>query len=129
MAKSSTVKKKRKVQVESRGKVYIKATFNNTFITLTNDKGEVVCWSTAGKKGFKGAKKSTPYAALQAAKDVSAMALGAGVKSVIVFVKGLGPGRESAIKGLYDGGLPVNTIIDETPFPHNGCRPAKKRRN
>ena len=126
MAKAST--KKRKVIVESTGEAHISATFNNIIISLTNKKGEVISWSSAGKMGFRGSKKNTPYAAQMAAEDCSKVALEAGLKKVKVFVKGPGNGRESAIRSIHNGGIEVTEIIDVTPMPHNGCRPPKRRR-
>jgi small subunit ribosomal protein S11 len=125
MAKAST--KKRKVIVESTGEAHISATFNNIIISLTNKKGEVISWSSAGKMGFRGSKKNTPYAAQMAAEDCSKVALEAGLKKVKVYVKGPGNGRESAIRSLHNGGIEVTEIIDVTPMPHNGCRPPKRR--
>jgi small subunit ribosomal protein S11 len=126
MAKATT--KKRKVIVESTGEAHINATFNNIIISLTNKKGEVISWSSAGKMGFRGSKKNTPYAAQLAAEDCSKVALEAGLKKVKVYVKGPGNGRESAIRSLHNGGIEVTEIIDVTPMPHNGCRPPKRRR-
>jgi small subunit ribosomal protein S11 len=126
MAKAST--KKRKVIVESTGEAHISATFNNIIISLTNKKGEVVSWSSAGKMGFRGSKKNTPYAAQMAAEDCSKVALEAGLKKVKVYVKGPGNGRESAIRSIHNSGIEVTEIIDVTPLPHNGCRPPKRRR-
>ncbi|CAM3643316.1 30S ribosomal protein S11 [Flavobacterium gelidilacus] len=126
MAKATT--KKRKVIVESTGEAHISATFNNIIISLTNKKGEVISWSSAGKMGFRGSKKNTPYAAQMAAEDCSKVALDAGLKKVKVYVKGPGNGRESAIRSLHNGGIEVTEIIDVTPMPHNGCRPPKRRR-
>ena len=126
MAKTST--KKRKVIVESTGEAHISATFNNIIISLTNKKGEVISWSSAGKMGFRGSKKNTPYAAQMAAEDCSKVALEAGLKKVKVFVKGPGNGRESAIRSIHNSGIEVTEIIDVTPLPHNGCRPPKRRR-
>jgi small subunit ribosomal protein S11 len=122
------VQKKRKVIVESTGEAHISATFNNIIISLTNKKGEVISWSSAGKMGFRGSKKNTPYAAQMAAEDCSKVALEAGLKKVKVYVKGPGNGRESAIRSLHNGGIEVTEIIDVTPMPHNGCRPPKRRR-
>ena len=126
MAKAST--KKRKVIIESSGEAHINATFNNIIISLTNKKGEVISWSSAGKMGFRGSKKNTPYAAQMAAEDCSKVALEAGLKKVKVYVKGPGNGRESAIRSIHNSGVEVTEIIDVTPMPHNGCRPPKKRR-
>ncbi|MNK00977.1 30S ribosomal protein S11 [compost metagenome] len=126
MAKANA--KKRKVIVESTGEAHISATFNNIIISLTNKKGEVISWSSAGKMGFRGSKKNTPYAAQMAAEDCSKVAIEAGLKKVKVYVKGPGNGRESAIRSLHNGGIEVTEIIDVTPLPHNGCRPPKRRR-
>ena len=126
MAKLTT--KKRKVIVEAYGEAHINATFNNIIISLTNNKGEVIAWSSAGKMGFRGSKKNTPYAAQTAAEDVSKIALEAGLRKVKIFVKGPGNGRESAIRTLHNNGIEVTEIIDVTPLPHNGCRPPKRRR-
>ena len=112
----------------STGEAHISATFNNIIISLTNKKGEVISWSSAGKIGFRGSKKNTPYAAQMAAEDCSKVALEAGLKKVKVYVKGPGNGRESAIRSLHNGGIEVTEIIDVTPMPHNGCRPPKRRR-
>lgn len=126
MAKASA--KKRKVIVEATGEAHISATFNNIIISLTNKKGEVISWSSAGKMGFRGSKKNTPYAAQMAAEDCTKAALEAGLKKVKVFVKGPGNGRESAIRSIHNAGVEVTEIIDITPIPHNGCRPPKRRR-
>ena len=126
MAKTSN--KKRKVIVESNGQAHINATFNNIIISLTNNKGEVISWSSAGKMGFRGSKKNTPYAAQTAAEDASKIAFEAGLRKVKVYVKGPGNGRESAIRTLHNNGLEVSEIVDVTPMPHNGCRPPKRRR-
>ena len=126
MAKATT--KKRKVIVESTGEAHINATFNNIIISLTNKKGEVISWSSAGKMGFRGSKKNTPYAAQMAATDCGKVAHDAGLRKVKVYVKGPGAGRESAIRTLNQAGLEVSEIVDITPIPHNGCRPPKKRR-
>jgi small subunit ribosomal protein S11 len=126
MAKATT--KKRKVIVESSGDAHISATFNNIIISLTNKKGEVISWSSAGKMGFRGSKKNTPYAAQMAAEDCGKIALEAGLKKVKVYVKGPGNGRESAIRSIHNTGIEVTEIIDVTPMPHNGCRPPKRRR-
>ncbi len=126
MAKANT--KKRKVIVESTGEAHISATFNNIIISLTNKKGEVISWSSAGKMGFRGSKKNTPYAAQMAAEDCGKVALEAGLKKVKVYVKGPGNGRVSAIRSIHNSGIEVTEIIDITPIPHNGCRPPKRRR-
>ena len=125
---SKSVKKKRKVNVESVGQAHIQATFNNIIISLTNNSGQVISWSSAGKMGFRGSKKNTPYAAQMAAEDCAQTAFDAGLRRVKVFVKGPGAGRESAIRTIHNTGIIVSEIIDVTPLPHNGCRPPKKRR-
>ena len=126
MAKSN--QKKRTVKVEAVGQAHIQATFNNIIISLTNNQGQVISWSSAGKMGFRGSKKNTPYAAQTAAEDCAARAYEAGLRKVKVFVKGPGNGRESAIRSLHNSGIEVLEIVDVTPLPHNGCRPPKKRR-
>ena len=128
MAKAKKVTKKRVVIVEPVGEAHINATFNNIIITLTNKTGQAVSWSSAGKMGFKGSKKNTPYAAGQAAADCGKVAYDLGLRKVEVFVKGPGAGRESAIRTLQTAGIEVTTIKDITPLPHNGCRPSKRRR-
>ena len=120
--------KKRVVKIDAAGEVRISATFNNLFIAFTNKAGQVISWSSAGKMGFRGSKKNTPYAAQMAAADAAKVALDAGVKRVDVFVKGPGSGREGAIRAIAQSGIDVTTIKDVTPMPHNGCRPPKKRR-
>ncbi|MBE0423652.1 MAG: 30S ribosomal protein S11 [Lutibacter sp.] len=126
MAKAST--KKRKVIVEAVGQAHITASFNNIIISLTNKKGDVISWSSAGKMGFRGSKKNTPYAAQMAAEDCGKVAHEAGMRKVKVYVKGPGNGRESAIRSIHNLGIEVSEIIDVTPLPHNGCRPPKRRR-
>jgi small subunit ribosomal protein S11 len=128
MAKAKKVTKKRIVIVDAYGEAHINATFNNIIITLTNKSGQAVSWSSAGKMGFKGSKKNTPYAAGQAASDCGKVAYDLGMRKVEVFVKGPGAGRESAIRTLQTAGIEVTTIKDITPLPHNGCRPSKRRR-
>ena len=128
MAKSEKTTKKRKVKVEAVGAARINATFNNIIISLTNTQGQVISWSSAGKMGFRGSKKNTPYAAQMAAEDCSKVASEAGLKKVKVYVKGPGAGRESAIRTLHNNGIEVTEIVDVTPMPHNGCRPPKRRR-
>ena len=128
MAKTKRVAKKRVVIVESVGEAHVNATFNNIIITLTNKSGQAISWSSAGKMGFKGSKKNTPYAAGQAAADCGKVAYDLGLRKVEVFVKGPGAGRESAIRTLQTAGIEVTTIKDITPLPHNGCRPSKRRR-
>ena len=125
MAKTT---KKNVVKVDPEGQAHIQATFNNIIISLTNNNGQVIAWSSAGKMGFRGSKKNTPYAAQMAADDCSRVALDKGLKRVKVFVKGPGQGRESAIRTIHNSGIMVTEIIDVTPLPHNGCRPPKKRR-
>jgi len=120
--------KKRVVKVEAYGDAHINATFNNIIISLTNKQGQVISWSSAGKMGFKGSKKNTPYAAQVAAAEAAKVAFEAGLKRVDVYVKGPGSGRESAIRSLAQSGIEVSMIKDITPLPHNGCRPPKKRR-
>lgn len=122
------VSKKRVVAIDSMGQAHIQATFNNIIISLTNASGQVVSWASAGKMGFRGSKKNTPYAAQMAAQDCAKVAVDAGMKKIEVFVKGPGSGRESAIRTLQASGLDVMSIRDITPMPHNGCRPPKKRR-
>jgi small subunit ribosomal protein S11 len=127
MAKSNQ-KKKKIVKVDAHGEAHIQATFNNIIISLTNNAGQVISWSSAGKMGFKGSKKNTPYAAQIAAEDASKEAHDFGLRKVRVFVKGPGAGRESAIRSINNSGIEVTEIIDVTPLPHNGCRPPKRRR-
>ena len=122
------ITKKNTVRVELEGHAHIQATFNNIIISLTNSGGQVISWSSAGKMGFRGSKKNTPYAAQMAAEDCSKVALEKGLKRVKVYVKGPGQGRESAIRTLHNSGIIVTEIVDVTPLPHNGCRPPKKRR-
>ena len=129
MAKTSAkTSKKRKVIIESVGEAHVTASFNNIIISLTNKKGDVISWSSAGKMGFRGSKKNTPYAAQVAAEDCSKVAHEAGLRKVKVYVKGPGNGRESAIRAIHNSGIEVTEIIDVTPMPHNGCRPPKRRR-
>ncbi|MDA0193636.1 MAG: 30S ribosomal protein S11 [Bacteroidetes bacterium] len=120
--------RKRVVVVEALGQAHIRASFNNIIISLTNNLGQVVAWSSAGKMGFKGSKKNTPYAAQVAAQDASKAAYDAGLRKVELFVKGPGSGRESAIRTIQNSGIEISTIKDMTPLPHNGCRPPKRRR-
>jgi small subunit ribosomal protein S11 len=123
-----TVQKKRVVKVESLGEAHIHSTFNNIIISMTNNEGQVVSWSSAGKKGFKGSKKNTPYAAQTAATECAKTAFDLGMRKVKVFVKGPGAGRESAIRTINATGIEVTEIVDVTPIPHNGCRPPGRRR-
>jgi small subunit ribosomal protein S11 len=120
--------KKRVVNVEALGQAHIKASFNNIIISMTNTTGQVISWASAGKMGFKGSKKNTPYAAQVAAGDCAQKAYDLGLRKVDVFVKGPGAGRESAIRTIQNVGIEVTTIKDVTPLPHNGCRPPKRRR-
>jgi len=128
MAKRTRSTKKRVVKVEPTGRAYIQATFNNIIISLTNDSGQVISWSSSGKMGFKGSKKNTPYAAQMSAEDCAKVAYGLGLRKVKVYVKGPGAGRESAIRTINASGIQVTEIVDVTPIPHNGCRPPKRRR-
>jgi small subunit ribosomal protein S11 len=128
MAKTTRVVKKRVVKVEPIGKAFIKASFNNIIISLTNNSGQVISWASAGKMGFRGSKKNTPYAAQMAAEECSKTAYDLGLRKVKVFVKGPGAGRESAIRSIHSSGIEVTEINDVTPLPHNGCRPPKRRR-
>ncbi|MAU63500.1 MAG: 30S ribosomal protein S11 [Flavobacteriaceae bacterium] len=125
---AKVVSKKRKVIVDVYGEVHINASFNNIIISITNKKGEVISWSSAGKMGFRGSKKNTPYAAQLAAEDAVKVANEAGMKKAKVFVKGPGNGRESAIRTIHNNGVEITEIFDVTPQPHNGCRPPKRRR-
>ncbi|MFA5519127.1 MAG: 30S ribosomal protein S11 [Spirochaetota bacterium] len=126
--KKGKVKKKDKKNIPL-GKAYIQATYNNTIVTLTDMQGNVISWATAGGEGFKGSRKSTPFAAQMAAKSAADAAIEAtGLRSIEVFVKGPGIGREAAVRSLFQSGLDISTIKDVTPIPHNGCRPKKRRR-
>ncbi len=122
------VKKKKIRRNVNKGVAYIKATFNNTIVTMTDAAGDVICWATAGTVGFKGSRKSTPFAAQRAAEIVAEKASKVGVREVEIRVKGPGAGRESAITGLQASGMAIKSIEDITPLPHNGCRPPKRRR-
>ena len=124
----STVKNKKKVKVDPVGQVHIKASFNNIIVSVTNANGDVISWSSAGKMGFRGSKKNTPYAAQLASQDCGKVAYDLGLRKVDVFVKGPGSGRDSAIRNLAAVGIEVMSINDTTPLPHNGCRPPKRRR-
>lgn len=127
-AEKAAKARKRVVKVEATGEAHINATFNNIIISLTNKNGEVISWSSAGKMGFRGSKKNTPYAAQLASADCAKVAFDNGLRKVKVFVKGPGGGRESAIRSLTTAGIEVTEIVDVTPVPHNGCRPPKRRR-
>src|ERR1700757_4904146 len=120
--------KKRVVKIDTYGDAHVTASFNNLIVSLTNKSGQVISWSSAGKMGFKGSKKNTPYAAQMAASDAAKKAFDAGLTRVDVYVKGPGSGREGAIRALSQSGIEINMIKDVTPLPHNGCRPPKKRR-
>lgn len=120
--------KKRKVHVDAYGRVFIQATFNNIIVSITNSTGQVISWSSAGKMGFKGSKKNTPYAAQTAANDCGKVAFDLGMRKADVQIKGPGAGRESAVRTISQLGIEVLTIHDVTPLPHNGCRPPKRRR-
>jgi small subunit ribosomal protein S11 len=119
---------RRNKRVEANGVAHVSATFNNTIVTLTDREGEVISWSSTGKVGFKGSKKSTPYAAQMAATDAAKIAMAMGLRRVEVWVKGPGVGREAAVRSLQGAGLEISAIKDVTPIPHNGCRPPKRRR-
>jgi len=128
MPKKRTKARKRERKSISAGKAYIQSTFNNTIVTLTDPEGNVIAWGSSGTAGFKGSRKGTPYAAQLAARDAARKATGYGLHQVEVYVKGLGSGREAAIRSLQSSGLYITSIRDVTPVPHNGCRPRKKRR-
>ena len=128
MAKRTRSTKRRIVKVEPIGKAYVKASFNNIIISLTNEAGQVISWASSGKMGFRGSKKNTPYAAQMAAEDCTKVAYDQGLRKVKVYVKGPGSGRESAIRTIHSNGIEVMEIVDVTPLPHNGCRPPKRRR-
>ena len=128
MAKKTGSSKKRTVKVEAIGQAHIHASFNNIIISLTNNQGQVISWASSGKMGFRGSKKNTPYAAQQAAQNCAKVAYDLGLRKVKVYVKGPGSGRESAIRNIHASGIEVTEIMDVTPLPHNGCRPAQRRR-
>ena len=128
MAKKAGTQKKRIVKVEAQGQAHVHSSFNNIIISLTNATGQVISWSSAGKMGFKGSKKNTPYAAQTAASDCAKVAFDLGLRKVKAYVKGPGNGRESAIRSIHAAGIEVTEIVDVTPLPHNGCRPPKHRR-
>lgn len=128
MAKKTGSSRKRTVKVEPLGQAHIHASFNNIIISLTNSNGQVISWASAGKKGFRGSKKNTPYAAQVAAEDCAKVAYDLGLRKVKVYVKGPGSGRESAIRTIHNAGIEVTEIVDVTPLPHNGCRPPARRR-
>lgn len=128
MAKKTGTSRKRTVKVEPQGHAHIHASFNNIIVSLTNSTGQVISWSSAGKMGFRGSKKNTPYAAQVTAQDCAKLAFDLGLRRVKVYVKGPGAGRESAIRMIHSQGIEVTEIVDVTPLPHNGCRPPKRRR-
>ena len=128
MAKKTSSNKKSVVKVEAYGEAHISSTFNNVIVTLTNGQGQVISWSSAGKMGFRGSKKNTPYAAQVAAADCAKVAFDLGLRKVKAYVKGPGAGRESAIRTIHGAGIEVTEIVDVTPLPHNGCRPKGRRR-
>ena len=128
MAKKAGTQKKRIVKVEAQGQAHVHSSFNNIIISLTNATGQVISWSSAGKMGFKGSKKNTPYAAQTAASDCAKVAFDLGLRKVKAYVKGPCNGRESAIRSIHAAGIEVTEIVDVTPLPHNGCRPPKRRR-
>jgi len=128
MAKKTGALKRINVRIEPAGQAHIHSSFNNIIVTITNNSGQVISWSSAGKMGFRGSKKNTPYAAQMAAEDCSKEAYDLGVRRVKVFVKGPGAGRESAIRAIANAGIEITEIVDVTPLPHNGCRPPGRRR-
>jgi len=128
MAKKKGTSRKKVVKVEPYGQAHIHASFNNIIISLTNNSGQVISWASAGKMGFRGSKKNTPYAAQMAAEECTKTAYDNGLRKVKVFVKGPGSGRESAIRTIHSNGIEVTEIMDVTPMPHNGCRSPKRRR-
>jgi len=128
MAKKSTATKKKNVKVSAEGQAHISSSFNNIIVSLTNENGDVISWSSAGKMGFRSSKKNTPYAAQMVAQDCAKVAYDSGLRKVKVFVKGPGNGREAAIRTIHGSGIEVTEIVDVTPIPHNGCRPPKARR-
>ena len=128
MAKKTVSAKKRVVKITAVGQLHVHSSFNNVIVSLTNSEGEMISWSSAGKMGFRGSKKNTPYAAQMAAQDCAKVAYELGLRKVKAYVKGPGQGRESAIRTVHGAGIEVTEIIDVTPLPHNGCRPPKRRR-
>jgi small subunit ribosomal protein S11 len=128
MAKRKVATKKKNVKVGAIGQAHISSSFNNIIVSLTNENGEVISWSSAGKMGFRSSKKNTPYAAQMVAQDCAKVAYDMGLRKVKVFVKGPGNGRESAIRTIHGAGIEVMEIVDVTPLPHNGCRPPKARK-
>ena len=128
MAKTKATSKKRNVRVDAVGQLHVHSSFNNIIVSLANGEGQVVSWSSAGKMGFRGSKKNTPYAAQMAGEDCAKVAFDLGLRKVKAYVKGPGNGRESAIRAVNAAGIQVTEIIDVTPLPHNGCRPPKRRK-
>ena len=128
MAQKSKTARKKTVKIEASGQVHIHSSFNNIIVSITNNDGQVISWSSAGKNGFRGSKKNTPYAAQVSAEDCAKVAFEGGMRKAKVYVKGPGTGRESAIRSIHNSGIEVTEIIDVTPMPHNGCRPPKRRR-
>jgi len=128
MAKKTVSAKKRVVKITAMGQLHVHSSFNNVIVSLTNSEGEMISWSSAGKMGFRGSKKNTPYAAQMAAQDCAKVAYDLGLRKVKAYVKGPGQGRESAIRTVHGAGIEVVEIVDVTPLPHNGCRPPKRRR-
>ena len=128
MAKKTVAAKKRVVKIDGVGQLHVMSSFNNVIVTMANGDGQVISWSSAGKMGFRGSKKNTPYAAQMAAQDCGKVAYDLGLRKVKAYVKGPGQGRESAIRACVTAGIDVTEIIDVTPMPHNGCRPPKRRR-
>ena len=128
MPKKTATSKKRNVRVDALGQLHVHSSFNNIIVSLTNNEGQVISWSSAGKMGFRGSKKNTPYAAQMAAEDCAKVAFELGLRKVKAYVKGPGNGRESAIRAVNTAGIQITEIVDVTPLPHNGCRPTKRRR-
>ena len=128
MAKRTVAAKKRNVKVSAQGQAHISSSFNNIIVSITNENGEVISWSSAGKMGFRSSKKNTPYAAQMVAQDCAKVAYDLGLRKVKAYVKGPGNGRESAIRTIHGAGIEVREIVDVTPLPHNGCRPPKQRK-
>ena len=128
MAKKAVAAKKKVVKVTANGQLHVHSSFNNIIVSLSNTEGQVISWSSAGKMGFRGSKKNTPYAAQLAAQDCAKTAFDLGLRKVVAYVSGPGNGRESAIRTIHGAGIEVSEIVDVTPLPHNGCRPPKKRK-
>ena len=128
MSKKTATSKKRNVKIDAIGQLHVHSSFNNIIVSLANSEGQVISWSSAGKMGFRGSKKNTPYAAQMAAEDCAKVAFELGLRKVKAYVKGPGNGRESAIRGVHSTGIEITEIVDVTPLPHNGCRPPKRRK-